>query len=58
MVNKYFPKMKHREEPYFVTLTVKACKVDKLKININKFIQGFKRIIEKHRKPITHIFMS
>jgi len=50
MINKYYPKMKHWEEPYFLTLTVKACKADKLKFYIKKFIQGFKRITEKHRK--------
>lgn len=50
MINKYYPKMKHWEVPYFVTLTVKACKADKLKVYIKKFIQGFKRITEKYRK--------
>jgi len=50
MINKYYPVMKYWEEPYFVTLTVKACKAEKLKLYIKKFIQGFKRITEKHRK--------
>ncbi len=50
LINKYYPVMKNWEEPYFLTLTVKACKADKLKLYIKKFIQGFKRITEKYRK--------
>ncbi|MFD0963828.1 hypothetical protein [Pseudofulvibacter geojedonensis] len=47
LINKYYPVIKNWEEPYFVTLTVKACKADKLKLYIKKFIQGFKKNYRK-----------
>lgn len=50
MINKYYPVLKEWKEPYFLTLTVKSCKAQQLPLYIKKFIQGFQRITEKHRK--------
>lgn len=50
MINKYFPVLKQWKEPYFLTLTVRACKAKSLKKYIQKFIVGIKRIIAKYRK--------
>lgn len=50
LINKYFPVMSEWENPYFVTLTVKACDAKNLPRYIKKFIQGFQRISATHRK--------
>ena len=50
MINKYYPIMKDWEEPYFLTLTVKACKAHQLKGYINSMLKTFQKITEKHRK--------
>jgi plasmid rolling circle replication initiator protein Rep len=42
--------MKDWEEPYFITLTVKACKAHQLKKYINSLLKTFQKIVEKHRK--------
>lgn len=50
MINKYYPIMKQWNEPYFLTLTVKSCNALNLPRYIKKFIIGFQRITERHRK--------
>lgn len=50
MINKYYPIMKQWKEPYFLTLTVKSCNAVNLSRYIKKFIFGFQRITERHRK--------
>ena len=50
IINKYLPIIKEWQEPYFVTLTVKSCKADKLKIMTGKVLQGFSKIRAKHKK--------
>lgn len=50
MINKYYPIMKDWEEPYFLTLTVKACKAPQLKGYINAMLKTFQKIIQKYRK--------
>ncbi|WP_108801541.1 protein rep [Aquimarina sp. Aq107] len=50
MINKYYPVMREWKEPYFLTLTVKACNAYNLPRYIKKLIQGIQRITEKHRK--------
>ncbi|MCD2259583.1 protein rep [Psychroserpens luteolus] len=50
MINKYHVVLKEWKTPYFLTLTVKSCKAGNLSLYIKKFIQGFQRITEKHRK--------
>lgn len=50
IINKYFPIIEQWEEPYFVTLTVKACPAGKLKIMTKKVLQGFQRIKDRHKK--------
>ncbi|OAD92658.1 hypothetical protein A7A78_01755 [Aequorivita soesokkakensis] len=50
MINKYYPIMKEWKEPYFLTLTVKACTSQQLKAYINSMLRTFQKIIEKHRK--------
>ena len=50
MINKYFPVLQKWKEPYFITLTVRACNAQNLKKYIQKFIIGIRRIIAKYRK--------
>lgn len=50
IINKYLPIIKEWQEPYFVTLTVKSCKADKLKLMTGKVLQGFSKIRAKHKK--------
>lgn len=50
LINKYYPVMSKWGDPYFLTLTVKACDAHNLPRYINKCILGFQRINAKHRK--------
>ena len=50
MINKYYPILKDWKEPYFLTLTVKACKAHQLKAYIRIMLKTFQKITEKHRK--------
>ncbi len=50
IINRYYPVMEKWKEPYFLTLTVKACNAHNLPKYIKKFIQGIQRITEKYRK--------
>ncbi len=50
IINKYLPIIEKWEEPYFVTLTVKACKANQLKNYIKSMTNTFKQITEKYRK--------
>ncbi|WP_281634603.1 protein rep [Flavobacterium luteolum] len=50
IINKYLPIIKEWQEPYFVTLTVKSCKANRLKVMIGKVLQGFSKIRAKHKK--------
>jgi len=50
IINTYLPTIKQWDEPYFVTLTIKACKANKLKLMIGKVLQGFSIIREKQKK--------
>lgn len=51
IINKYFPVIATWEQPYFVTLTVKAVSAKRLNEVIkNGLIRGFKRIIGKYKK--------
>ncbi|WP_421811065.1 protein rep [Flagellimonas sp.] len=50
LINKYYPVMSNWEDPYFLTLTVKACNAHNLPRYINKCIFGFQRINAKFRK--------
>lgn len=50
IINKYFPVIEKWEEPYFVTLTVKACKAKQLKGYIKSMMGTFKQITEKYKK--------
>lgn len=49
IINKYLPIIKEWQEPYFVTLTVKSCKANRLKVMIGKLLQGFSIIKEKQK---------
>ncbi len=49
IMRKYLPILKSWAEPYFVTLTVKAVPARRLKIVIDKVIEGFQIIKEKYR---------
>lgn len=50
IINKYYPIIEKWEEPYFVTLTVKACTAPYLKKRISKVLEGFQRIKDRHKK--------
>lgn len=50
MINRYYPILKEWKEPYFLTLTVKACKSHQLKAYIRVMLKTFQKITEKHRK--------
>lgn len=50
IINTYLPTIKQWDEPYFVTLTIKACKSNRLKLMISKVLQGFSIIREKQKK--------
>jgi hypothetical protein len=50
IINTYLPTIKKWDEPYFVTLTIKACKANRLKLMIGKVLQGFSIIREKQKK--------
>ena len=51
LINKYFSVIQKWEQPYFVTLTVKAIPAKNLNKWINDgMIRGFNRIVEKYRK--------
>jgi hypothetical protein len=49
-INRYFPILKAMEDPYFVTLTLKAVSAKRLKPVIESMLTGFSKIIDKHRK--------
>lgn len=55
IINKYLPIIENWEEPYFVTLTVKACKAEKLKLMVSKVLQGFQRIKDRHKKTTKEV---
>lgn len=51
LINKYYPIIQKWEQPYFVTLTVKAIPAKNLNKWINEgMIRGLNRLIEKYRK--------
>jgi hypothetical protein len=50
LINKYLPVIKEWEQPYFVTLTVKAYELKYLRKLILKVMAAFNRITTKYRK--------
>lgn len=50
IINKYLPVIETWEEPYFTTLTVKACYTRNLKKMISKMIEGFTLIKDQQKK--------
>lgn len=50
IINRYLPVIKQWEQPHFVTLTVKAIKAERLRIVIEKILEGFQIIKNKYRK--------
>lgn len=52
LINKYLPLISSWEAPYFVTLTVKACKARSLPKRLKDMIRGFKIITTKYRKAV------
>ena len=50
IINRYYPIIKKWEEPYFITIAIKAVPETKLKSRIAGLLRGFKRITAKHRK--------
>lgn len=50
IINRYYPVLSEWKEPYFVTLTIKACNSKKLKDVMRSVLLGFQRIVSKYRK--------
>lgn len=50
IVNKYLPVIRLWQNPYFVTLTVKAVAANKLNKVISSMVKGLSKIIEKYKK--------
>lgn len=50
LINRYLPTIKTWEQPYFVTLTARSVKLNKLKIRLNNMNRGFRIISSKLRK--------
>lgn len=50
IINRYLPTIQTWAEPFFVTLTIKVCKADKLKGRLKGMIRAMQQIIAKYRK--------
>ncbi len=50
IINRYLPVIEQWQEPYFVTLTIKAYPKQYLKKAIQKILNGFRLIVAKHKK--------
>jgi plasmid rolling circle replication initiator protein Rep len=50
LINKYRPVLREWKEPYFVTLTIKACKEDKLKILVDAMYKAMNRTLTRLKK--------
>ena len=50
IINKYSSELKAWTEPYFVTLTIKSCKANRLRLRMKGLIRGFRQINAKFRK--------
>jgi len=50
IINRYFPVINKWEVPYMVTLTIKAIPYFRLRLLLQKVLQGFSRIKDKYRK--------
>ena len=50
IINRYLPIIKTWAGPYFVTLTVKACKLNNLKVILKGMMKAMQQIIAKYRK--------
>ena len=50
IINRYFPVLEGWKEPYFLTLTVKSCKAEDLKVMLEWMMLTFDRIYQKLKK--------
>jgi hypothetical protein len=50
IINKYYPTISQWENPHFVTLTVKACKAERLDVWVKKMYKGFDLIHGRCKK--------
>ncbi len=50
IINKYFPVIKEWQEPYLVTLTIKACSAKRLNYMFKGVLRGFSQIYAKCKK--------
>ena len=50
IINRYLPVMKSWEKPYFLNLTVKACKAENLKVMLEWMMATFVKILQKYKK--------
>ncbi len=50
IINRYLPVIQKWEEPYFLTLTVKAVPYKNLNAVMKRMIETFRKIIEKYKK--------
>jgi hypothetical protein len=50
LINRYYPVMSEWEQPYFLTLTVKACYAKRLPLMMGKMIKAFQLINDRQTK--------
>lgn len=50
MINRYYPVMKHWNEPQFVTITIKSVSEIHLKSRMDGMLRGLNKIVDKNRK--------
>lgn len=52
LINKYLPTLNTWDEPYFVTLTVKAVKAERLPFLIKNLLKGIRKILNGNSKEL------
>lgn len=50
IINKYYPTVSKWEDPYFVTLTVKACPAKRLHLMMDGMVRAFQKIKDRNKK--------
>ena len=50
IINRYLQEVETWEDPFFLTLTIKAVSAQKLNSRLEAMIRGFRKIKDKHRK--------
>lgn len=50
IINKYYPTISNWKDPYFVTLTVKACPAKRLHLMMDGMVRAFQKIKDRNHK--------